>query len=86
MKATLKRLQKLEAQINRAYSRCRNVEYFFETKAGYTYARRWEKMMVELRGWSDYPLSESGVDLTKDGWKENCGGLHWGYTIGDICA
>jgi hypothetical protein len=86
MKATFKRLKELENKINSAYYKCRDVDFFFEKKTGYVYARRWEKMMIELRGWAEYRFDEQGNDLTKDGWKEKCGTGYWDYNIGDICA
>lgn len=88
MRYTTEKLQKLESRINRAYERCRNSEYFLETKTGYLLYKTWCNYMIELRGWSEHGCDENGNSLTKPEWIEYCEkkGIVYNYTFGDILA
>ena len=81
-------LIKLETKINKAYYKCKNTEYFFESKRGYSYARQWEQLMIELRGWSDYKYDDNDNNLTKKSWIDYCEktNIFKDYSIGDVCA
>jgi len=84
----MEKLQEIEAKINRAYSHCKNLEHFFDSKRGAKYSQVWKSAIIKLRGWSDCRFDENGNDLTRRGWVELCEkhNLHPNYTLGDVCA
>ncbi len=85
---TFKKLRELESRINRAYSRCRNTEFFLETVTGMKLLNTWENYMTALRGWHDYPFDDKDNNLTKKEWIEYCekSNLSPNYNFGDVCA
>lgn len=86
-KSVLIKLLAIERRINYDYARCRNAEFFWETKHGMKYAERWNTLMTSLRGWSEERYNE-GNDLTFKDWLGYCETLNTNpyYTKGDVCA
>lgn len=72
----VEKLNALERRINFDYARCRNVEFFWETKHGMKYAERWDALTETIR--NDHA----------EQWEKHCNtkGLNPNYDKGDVCA
>jgi hypothetical protein len=84
MKASFKNLQKLESTIRIAYNESNSFNYW-ETQRGSQLMNRWNKMMVELRGFGMYGVGHDDLNM-KDDWIEYCkeNGISEDYDFGDM--
>lgn len=79
------KLEKLQDKINQSYNKKKiGSEKWYESNVARTYRKTWDKIMIELRGWSDY----QGSEKTKQSWLDYCkkNQLAWDYNFGDILA
>ena len=79
-----KRLQELEYKAQQSAWKAKDKGLWYET-TGNNYRRRWDKMILKLRGWIDYKGQQ---DTTKSEWLEYCkeNGLVDNYNFGDILS
>ena len=77
-------LKKLEVKINKSCNNSKNYMAWMESTTRINYEQKWEKMMVELRGWDVV----KSCNNTKKSWFDYCEnkGLYPEYTFGDILA
>lgn len=83
MKANFENLEKLERKAQKSCNNCKNLYNWYDTIGG-NYRSKWNVMMIELRGWSEY----EGDKETKIEWIKYCekrGSVH-NYNFGDILA
>lgn len=83
MKATFENLIKLEDKARKSSYNAKNHMEWTET-TGENYRKKWDKMMIELRGWDECtPQSER---ITKLEWVEYCKENNYviDYNFGDV--
>jgi hypothetical protein len=80
MKATFENLIKLETKAKISCWNAKNFRRWNET-IGDNYRHKWNKMVLELRGWNDCESNE-----TKPEWIEFCDkeGAVYDYNFGDV--
>jgi|TARA_R110000868_G_scaffold77918_3_gene222804 hypothetical protein len=83
MKSTFENLEKLQMKAQKSCWNAKSLYVWYDT-IGLNYRRKWDKMMVDLRGW-DEPHTEKE---TKAEWLEYCEktGCVYDYNFGDILA
>ena len=83
MKSTFENLEKLQMKAQKSCWNAKNLYVWYDT-IGLNYRRKWDKMMIDLRGW-DEPHTEKE---TKAKWLEYCEktGCVYDYNFGDILA
>lgn len=86
MKPTFENLEKLEAEIRFSFNNTKNSYNWLNTLKGSMLQKRWEKMMLELRGFAD--LTHKEDHNYKKGWVQYCEhkNLDPNYNFGDVLA
>jgi len=83
MKANFENLEKLEQKAQKSFNNCTNLYNWYDTIGG-NYRNKWNKMMLELRGWDEVNTNKE----TKAEWFNYCEkrGSVYNYNFGDILA
>jgi tRNA splicing ligase len=85
MKATFENLHKTERQIRQMFYNSRNSEYFLETVRGMALSDRWDRMMIELRGYGRFSNYEDRGRM-KQSWIDHCNEIGFvpNYDLSDV--
>jgi hypothetical protein len=83
MKPTFENLIKLEDKARKSFYNAKNCTEWSET-IGANYSNKWDKMMIELRGWGE--CTPHTKRITKSEWLEYCEktGCVIDYNFGDV--